>query len=80
MAYAIGAGLALVAGLFIWRVGLDKDRAAYPLILIVIAILYELFAVLGGSTTALVSELLPTTIFIAVSVLGSGPIDVMRSI
>lgn len=70
MHYAIGGGLALVAGLFVSWVGLDKDRAAYPLILIVIAVLYELFAVLGGSTAAMWSELLPTTIFIGVSVLG----------
>ncbi len=70
MEYAIGVGLAVLAGLFLSLVGMDKDRAAYPVILIVIAVLYELFAVLGGSTTALISELLPTTIFIAMSVLG----------
>lgn len=70
MHYAIGVGLALLAGVFLWRAGLDKDRAAYPVILIVIAVLYELFAVLGGSTAALLSELLPTAVFIGVSVLG----------
>jgi len=70
MAYAIGVSLALLAGLFLSWVGMDKDRAAYPVILIVIAVLYELFAVLGGSTAALLSELLPTAVFVGVSVLG----------
>lgn len=70
MEYAIGVGLALLAGLFLSWAGLDKDRAAYPVILIVIAVLYELFAVLGGSTTALLSELLPTALFVGLSVLG----------
>ena len=70
MHYAIGVGLAFLAGVFLWRAGLDKDRAAYPVILIVIAVLYELFAVLGGSTAALLSELLPTALFIGVSVRG----------
>jgi len=55
MHYAIGVGLALAAGLFIWWTGLEKDRAVYPVILIVIAVLYELFAVLGGSNAALLS-------------------------
>ena len=70
MEFTIGVGLALVAGLFLSGVGMDRDRAAYPVILIVIAVLYELFAVLGGSTPALLSELLPTAVFVGVSVLG----------
>ncbi len=70
MEYAIGVGLAVLAGLFLSSAGLDRDRAAYPVILIVIAVLYELFAVMGGSTPALLSELLPTAVFVAVSVLG----------
>ena len=70
MEYAIGVGLALLAGLFLLWTGMDRDRAAYPVILIVIAVLYELFAVLGGSTAALWSELLPTAVFVGVSVLG----------
>lgn len=70
MHYVIGVGLALAAGLFIWWSGLEKDRAVYPVILIVIAVLYELFAVLGGSNAALLSELAPTAVFVGVSVLG----------
>ncbi|MES2834939.1 MAG: hypothetical protein V4707_09565 [Pseudomonadota bacterium] len=70
MEYAIGVGLAALVGLFFSCVGLDKDRAAYPVILTVIAVVYELFAVMGGSGTALVLELAPTTIFICAAVLG----------
>lgn len=70
MEYAIGVGLAALVGLFLSCVGLDKDRTAYPVILTVIAIVYELFAVMGGSNTALVLELLPTTIFICAAVVG----------
>jgi len=70
MQCAIGVGLALLAGVFLWRAGLDRDRATYPVILIVIAVLYELFAVLVGSTEALLSELAPTVVFIGVAVLG----------
>lgn len=70
MEYAIGVGLAALVGLFLSCVGLDEDRAAYPVILTVIAIVYELFAVMGGSDTALVMELLPTAIFIFAAVLG----------
>lgn len=70
MVYVIGVSLALVAGLFLFWAGLDRDRAAYPVILIVIAVLYDLYAVLGGSTGALLAELLPTAAFIGVAVLG----------
>jgi hypothetical protein len=51
-------------------VGLDRDRAFYPTVTIVIASLYALFAVMGGSTQALVLESLVGSIFIAVAVWG----------
>jgi hypothetical protein len=50
--------------------GLDRDRAFYPTVLIVIASLYDLFAVMGGSTTALVQESVVAAGFVAVAVLG----------
>ena len=56
MALAIGAGLALAVGLFATVLHLDRDRAFYPTATIVIAFLYALFAVMGGSTRALVLE------------------------
>ena len=70
MAILIGAVLAIVASLFATGVGLDRDRAFYPVVMIVIAILYGLFAVMGGSSQALVLELLVGGGFIAAAVVG----------
>ena len=52
----VGACLAFVVGIFATVVRLDRDRAFYPTVAIVIASLYSLFAVMGGSTRALVVE------------------------
>src|SRR5207249_12220850 len=49
MPYVIGAGLALSVGMLATFVGLDRDRAFYPTLTIVIASYYVLFAVIGGS-------------------------------
>ena len=46
MALAIGAALAIFVGLFATGVGLDRDRAFYPVVTIVIATYYVLFAVM----------------------------------
>lgn len=67
---AVGVGLALGVSLFARAVGLDRDRAFYPTLLIVIAMLYELFAVLGGSTRALLVEILIASVFVAAAVAG----------
>jgi hypothetical protein len=42
--YVIGVVLALIAGLFAMWVRLDRDRAFYPTVMIVIALYYVLFA------------------------------------
>ena len=68
--YLIGAGLAVGVGLFATVVGLDRDRAFYPTVMIVIAALYSLFAVLGGSREALVVESAVGLAFIALAVAG----------
>lgn len=68
--FAVGAILALLAGVFATGVGLDRDRAFYPTVMIVIAVLYALFAVMGDSTRALVLELVAGSIFIAAAVIG----------
>ena len=70
MAFVIGALLAVAVGLFGTGVGLDRDRAFYPVVMIVIASLYSLYAVMGGSTQALVLESLIGAVFIAVAVAG----------
>ena len=70
MAIAIGLAGALIVGLFLTLVGIDRERSPYPVIMIVIALLYSLFAVIGGSTDALKIELAIATLFIAAAVAG----------
>jgi hypothetical protein len=48
MEYFVGVALALGVGLFTSVAGFDRDRALYPVILIVVASYYDLFAVMGG--------------------------------
>jgi hypothetical protein len=57
-------------GIFATVVRLDRDRAFYPTVAIVIASLYSLFAVMGGSTRALVIESLVGVGFVVLAVLG----------
>lgn len=70
MALVIGASLAFAVGLFATGLGLDRDRAFYPVVTIVIASYYALFAVMGDSTHALVLESLVGAVFLAVAALG----------
>jgi hypothetical protein len=70
MAYLVGAMLALAVGGLATAVGLDRDRAFYPTVLIVIASYYALFAVEGGATHALVVEAVVATAFLAVAIAG----------
>ena len=70
MALAVGALLALAVGLFATAVGLDRDRSFYPTVTIVIASLYALFAVMGGSTNALVLDSVAGLAFLAAAVVG----------
>jgi len=70
MAYFIGVILALTVSVFARVVGLDRDRAFYPTVLIVVATYYDLFAVMGGSTQALIAELATTGAFLIAVVLG----------
>ncbi len=70
MALLIGVGLALAVALFARFVGLDRDRAFYATVLIVVASLYDLFAVIGGSTRAILLESVVIIGFLVVSVLG----------
>jgi hypothetical protein len=66
----VGAFLAFAVGVFATVVRLDRDRAFYPTVAIVIASLYSLFAAMGGSTRALVVESVVGVGFIALAVLG----------
>src|SRR4051812_2102767 len=65
-----GITLALAVSLTATWAGLDRDRGFYPIILIVSAACYDLFAIMGGSPQALIAELVPFSIFLAVALLG----------
>lgn len=69
MEYLTGAGLALGTGLLASTSGLDRDRALYPVALIVIASFYELFAVMGGGH-ALAAEIMVSAAFVVAAVIG----------
>ena len=70
MALMIGISLALAVGGFATAVRLDRDRAFYPTVMIVIAFYYVLFAVMGSSTPALVLESLVGAGFLLAAVSG----------
>lgn len=57
MEYFIGAILALSVAGFATVIGLDRGRAFYPTVLIVIASWYVLFAVMGAPTRVLWTEI-----------------------
>lgn len=70
MPLLVGLVLALGVAVFARRVGLDRDRAFYPTVLIVVALYYVLFAVMSGSTRAVVIESIVMTGFAAAAVIG----------
>jgi len=70
VAYAVGVVLALLTVILARSVGFDRDRAFYPAIVIIVAHYYVLFAVMGGSTSALIVESVVMTMFVAVAVMG----------
>lgn len=70
VALLVGALLAVAVAVFARVVGLDRDRAFYPTVMIVIAVLYALFAVIGGSTAALIRELTSGAVFVVAAVYG----------
>lgn len=70
MEYLIGVGLALAVSVFARVVGLDRDRAFYPTVMLVIAMLYGLFAAIGGLPAGLTLEWIAMGVFILVATLG----------
>jgi hypothetical protein len=70
MAILIGIAAALAVGAFGTITGLDRERAFYPTILVVVASYYVLFAVMAGSLAALVPELLIFFLFAAIAAWG----------
>lgn len=70
MAYLIGVVLAVAVCALATIAGLDRDRAFYPTLTIVIASYYGLFAVMGGSTRALMQESVVITGFFLIAIVG----------
>jgi len=70
MPYVVGIVLAAIVCAFATVIGLDRDRAFYPTVMIVIASYYGLFAVMGGAPRALAEESIPIAAFLLLAVLG----------
>ena len=70
MAYLIGIVLALAVSVYATAMRLDRDRAFYPTVLIVVAFYYVLFAVMGGSGRAMVIESLVAGVFVVAASFG----------
>jgi hypothetical protein len=68
--YLIGLILAVAVAGSATAIGLDRERAFYPTVLMVIASYYVLFAVMGASPRALLIEILVASGFLLFAVLG----------
>jgi hypothetical protein len=67
---AVGIMIAAGVGLFANAIGFDKERCFYPVVLIVIATYYILFAAMANSSDALFTEAVPMVVFIAAAGIG----------
>jgi hypothetical protein len=70
MNYFIGTLLAILVCGAALLLRLDRDRRFYPAMMIVIALLYLLFAIVGKDPDALLIEAAIATVFVAVTILG----------
>ncbi|WP_198674765.1 hypothetical protein [Rhodoferax ferrireducens] len=70
MEFIVGILLALAVSLSASFIGLDRDRAFYPTVLMVIASYYGLFAVMGGSMQTLAVESAAMLVFLAIASVG----------
>ena len=70
MGYLIGLILALAVAGLASMAGLDRERAFYPTVLIVIASYYALFAVMGASGRILAVEIVVASGFLLFALFG----------
>jgi hypothetical protein len=70
MEYLIGLVLASAVAAMAMVIGLDRGRAFYPTVLIVIASYYVLFAVIGASRHALIFEIVTASGFLLIALVG----------
>jgi hypothetical protein len=65
-----GVALAVAVAIMGRLAGLDRDRAFYPLVLIVVASYYDLFAVIGGDRADLIQETIAFALFASAALIG----------
>jgi len=70
MPYLIGVALAGAVAVFARYVGLDRDRAFYPTVAIVVASYYVLFAAMAGSLQTVLVESALMALFVIGAVVG----------
>ena len=70
MALVIGVLVGFAVGVLGTGSGMDRDRAFYPVVTIVVAAYYVLFAAMGATTHVLVLESLVGAVFLAAAVWG----------
>jgi hypothetical protein len=70
MPYVIGIMLSVAVAVFARSVGLDRDRAFYPTLTIVIALYYVLFAAISGSLQTVLLESIVMSGFAIAAVVG----------
>ena len=68
--YVVGLVLSIGVAVFARLVGLDRDRAFYPTVLIVIASYYVLFAAMVGSMQTVLLESAVMALFVIAAVAG----------
>lgn len=66
----IGLAATLIVALLARIIGMDRDRALYPIALVFIAAYYLLFAVIGGSQSEIWTESLFFLLFVGVALVG----------
>ena len=66
--FVIGIVASAGVAVFARTVGLDRDRAFYPTVMIVIALYYVLFAVMTGSIQTVLAESVVMVVFAAAAV------------
>lgn len=70
LALLVGSTLAVAVALFAHRIGYDRDRSFYPVVLTVVGSLYVLFAVMADAGPAIVFEVAFFGLFAALAVIG----------
>lgn len=70
MAFLVGLALAIAVSVSATFIGFDRDRAFYPVVTVVVASYYDLFAVMAGSAQTLSLETVAFSAFALVSVVG----------